>query len=279
MPSTQTSHRRRAKPKGDGDGNDSQRWLLTYADAITLMLVFCIILYAISEADQKKFRMFVSAVQDGFSIFGMGGGRKPGQMPTTGTEEQQKFSVFSSAGVATGKGAQQEGSGKPSAADASEQEKMTGMDRMQATHVRAAQRALQHVRKLGAGDGAWLEVNDNEIRLVILDSVLFNSRCTSLTTKGRRILVGLARDLRAVFGSIRVEGHTGRAAPKEPRYPTNWDLSCGKAVLVARFLVDTDELEPSRLHVVGRSRYQPVKDASSPDDPRNARIELVLPLK
>jgi len=279
MAETSANRKGRGRKVSDDGGQDNNRWLITYADAITLLLVFFIILYAISESDKKKFISFAAAVENAFSVFGLGGGEKPGLSPEQGNASNQDFTIFDNEGSSPNAGEKgDKGQGQKTELIDQPEKEMTAMERMKAKRARIAQTVVKKIKKR-TGENAWMEIRDNEIHIIIADKVLFDRRCTHLTTSGRDVLRTAADSLHELQGPIRVEGHTLKVRPKEPRYENNWDLSCGKAILVVNYLSAKRIISGNRLSILGCGQYSPSSKSTAPSDPRNARIEIVVPLE
>lgn len=119
-----------------------------------------------------------------------------------------------------------------------------------------------------------------QVRVDVVDEILFDSGEAEIKAEGRQVLARIAEVLAKSERSIQVQGHTdnvpivGRLAK---RYPTNWELSAARAVNVTRFLHEHAGLSAERLSATARSKYEPrVSNDSERGRRRNRRIEILL---
>ncbi|MEE8556578.1 MAG: OmpA family protein [Myxococcota bacterium] len=115
------------------------------------------------------------------------------------------------------------------------------------------------------------------LQIRALESILFASGSAEIKPTGREVLAKVADQLRKQSGhQVRIEGHTDRVPISTLEFPSNWELSCGRAARVLRFLVD-EGLDPERMSAVGVGSQQPIESNDSPEGrARNRRIEIVL---
>jgi chemotaxis protein MotB len=120
-----------------------------------------------------------------------------------------------------------------------------------------------------------------ELSVNVLDKILFDSGKTTIKKEGLEVLARVGDILKNVKNKkIVVEGHTDNV-PISPalksRFPTNWELSTARAVVVVRYLQEKVGIEPSLLWASGVSEYHPVADnATEEGKARNRRIEIIL---
>jgi chemotaxis protein MotB len=121
----------------------------------------------------------------------------------------------------------------------------------------------------------------DELRVEMVDEILFSSGETTLKPEGMEVLRKVGGVLRKAGGrTVEVQGHTDdvpiRGALAD-RFPTNWDLSAGRAVNVVRFLQDDVGLDPALLSATAHSKYRPRASNETPEGRgRNRRIEILL---
>ena len=119
-----------------------------------------------------------------------------------------------------------------------------------------------------------------QLRVDMVDEILFDSGETELKPAGKEVLQKLASVLAGADRQVRVQGHTddvpitGRLAE---RFPTNWELSAARAVNVVRFLQEEASLDPLRLSASALSQYRPRVANDGPEGrQKNRRIEILL---
>jgi chemotaxis protein MotB len=116
-----------------------------------------------------------------------------------------------------------------------------------------------------------------QLKVSALDEILFDSGQAEIKSEGQRVLAAVAEQVGQLSGySIRVEGHTDDRPISTPQFPSNWELSTARAVVVLR-LLERSGLDPAILSAVGYGPHQPVvANDSAENRSRNRRIEIVL---
>jgi chemotaxis protein MotB len=132
--------------------------------------------------------------------------------------------------------------------------------------------AAQEVEVIEAG---------NQLKVIFVDKILFDSGSAGINSKGKELLRVLAKSLKDNQNqNIVIDGHTDNvtlAAPLMKRFPSNWELSTARASAVAHFFQEEGGIEPQRLSARGYSFYRPVAPNDSEEGRRqNRRIEIVL---
>ncbi|MGZ8693637.1 MAG: peptidoglycan -binding protein [Gaiellaceae bacterium] len=121
-------------------------------------------------------------------------------------------------------------------------------------------------------------------RFVFQSEVLFPSGSADLSPEGRKTLTAFTRTLIEIANKItpdvswvlRVDGHTDRVPISSARFPSNWELSAGRALSVVKFLT-AQGVPPQRLAATGFGEFQPLDDGTGPAaNARNRRIEMRL---
>lgn len=124
-----------------------------------------------------------------------------------------------------------------------------------------------------------VEIEELRGRLQVraLDQILFDSGSAELEPRGREVLAKVAKQLAKVSDRrVRVEGHTDDVPIATARFPSNWELSVGRAATVARFLAEQG-VAAERLEAAGFGEFQPIASNADPAGrARNRRIEIVL---
>ncbi len=277
--------RERKKPEEPNE----LRWLTTYADVVTLLMAFFVMLYAISQVDQTKFQLFVSgladpfgnpAVADGLLTEGTGfvGAGSQGDMTTD-------IETFGSPALLDG---------MPSLADLDEDDDPgeqpaemidpdpgagEGEDNVvtdeQLVEVRdAIQVALEDAGLAGNVD---FEITSRGLVIAIAtDHVLFASGSAEFGSDGEAIVAAISPTLSTFENQILVEGHTD-TVPLDRFGYDNWNLSTDRALAVLKALARSDGIDPPRLVATGYGEYHP-RASNETDEGKqaNRRVELVV---
>ncbi|MBA2778892.1 OmpA/MotB family protein [Billgrantia kenyensis] len=125
-------------------------------------------------------------------------------------------------------------------------------------------------------EGVSVDEGQRGITLRIDDNLLFQSGQASLTAQGREVLAGLRSVLQDFEGEVSVEGHTDSIPIATAQFPSNWELSSGRAIAVLRYLSEL-EVPAERLRAVGYADTRPLESNETPEGrAANRRVELLL---
>jgi chemotaxis protein MotB len=116
------------------------------------------------------------------------------------------------------------------------------------------------------------------VRLILSDSLLFNSGSSDLTPVFEGLLLRIGEMIQTrSFDLIRVEGHTDNIPINTPRFPSNWELSALRAVQVVKYLAEQASIAPEKLSGAGYGEFRPrATNESPPGRARNRRVEIFL---
>ncbi|MFQ5427422.1 MAG: flagellar motor protein MotB [Thermodesulfobacteriota bacterium] len=229
--------RSRRKRKRHSGGNH-ERWLVSYADFITLLFAFFTSMYAISSLNEAKFQRFSGALSSAF-----------------------KQSVFDPA--------------RPfplAAGDASSlsldfQRRFSGKYRG----------LVESVKGLSRDGKLKVLMAEKGIIIRVPGGTLFKSGSADLSAGADEVLSELALTLKGLQGDIKIEGHTDNVPTRNKTYSSNWDLSSARALTVLKFFVDRYAFDPIRISATGYGEYRPlVPNATSVGRGRNRRVDIVL---
>ena len=137
---------------------------------------------------------------------------------------------------------------------------------------------LTYIESNNLQDKVQVNYKDESMHVVITDSVMFNSGSSALLDAARRILALVAEATPDSSDTITVIGHTDDRPIRTARFPSNWELSAGRAASVVRFLISQENSLPSdRYQAIGKGEYEPVDTNDTPEGrAKNRRIELLI---
>lgn len=235
----------RHKKAHAAEHENAERWLLTYADLITLLMVFFVVLYSMSSADTTKFKAVSAALQQAFNLDVL-----QGQAPTSIGD----------------------GSALPSQpADTL----ISASDVPQVAQIKN--------KVLAALEGATqvpdVEVTTDREGVVIRlsGSYLFDSGRAELKPNSLAVLDAVATVIRPLENEVRIDGHTDSLPIDSARYPTNWELSTARALAVTRYLSESDNVRAGRLIAAGFGEFRPLVSNDTRDGrAKNRRVEIHL---
>jgi chemotaxis protein MotB len=260
-----------------GEHENEERWLLTYADMITLLMVLFIVMFAISQVDQKKFMELSQGLSSGF---GAPVTMLSGSDAMLNNGDSVVSEVMTVPGQNLGRGSEsQESTMDPAQvaelAQATEQAQVAE----EVAKLKEAREALERaLAEAGQENGATFRFDERGLVVSIAtDKVLFANGSADLTSQGRTILHALGPTLRELPNRLSVDGHTNRLPINTDRFPSNWELSTARATGVLRYLSTHDDVPVSRMSATGFADTQPLLPVS---DPRsltvNRRVEIVV---
>jgi chemotaxis protein MotB len=248
--------RRRRGGGGHAEEHENhERWMVTYADMLTLLLVLFIVLYAISQVNTSKFSELKSSLASAF---------KNGQP-----------SVLSGgSGIVSGDSAAQQANPNIPVFSPFQPVKDTTRDRQAAQRevdefkeIEAAIKASLH--KHGLDGNAEFSIDERGLVVtVVTNELVFSGNSAVLEPEGA---------LRKATNQIQVDGHTNQQNVSTAPYPSGWELSSARASSVVRYLVTHGPIAASRLSAAGFSDQRPLLAASDPRSvTRNRRVDIVV---
>lgn len=252
-----SSRRKKRGDQGESEGGQ-ERWLITYADLITLLLIFFVLMYTMSQVNAQKY----SAVANSLS------------MVLTG----QTMSLLDTQGPSVVEG--MSGQDIPQG-DGLEQAQLEEVKRLVAEFVLGKDQEAE--RGAGGGHATKLSeqiiVYEQERGLVISfkDALLFASGSDQLTKLARSIIIDLGGALRPLPNYIRVEGHTDNLPIQTDRFASNWELSVLRAATVVHVLGEEAHISPDRLAIIGYGEFRPlVPNDGDVFRAMNRRVDIVV---
>ncbi|MCL6450729.1 MAG: OmpA family protein [Acetobacteraceae bacterium] len=253
---------------GGHAGTGSGRWLLTYADLITLLMVFFTVLYAVSRLDLARYQALARSLHRSFTI------TLPGSRIDAGPSEGDPAGGAPPAAPWL-PGAEQAPPEAPTLAPP------TGEPGGQDAAGKKALEALSQDIASGVGQGGLgdrVAVFYSERGVTIsLGAVLFDLGQATLREDGRRVLDELAPYLARVPNPISIEGYTDNLPINTLLFPSNWELSARRATSVVHYLVNQKGMDPTRFVVLGYGEYRPlVPNVNEESRARNRRVDIVL---
>ena len=234
------------KKKEQAGGLTGNEWLATYADTMTLLLTFFVLLYSTAAVDTEK----VKSISTAFSMMNGTGGTSllefdmyDGEVPLIGGEAVEHIT---------------------SQADISEKDEM-----------------YMNVKEFISTNNLTevVEVVDNErgISLQLRDNILFESASSDIKEDSKVILNKINELVLTVNNNILIEGHTDNIPINTSRFPSNWELSVDRAVNVVRYFIEIKGQNPKRFSAAGYGEYQPmVPNDSYENMAKNRRVEILI---
>jgi chemotaxis protein MotB len=226
-----------------------ERWLISYADFITLLFAFFVVMFAVSQVDTAKVGRFTESFQSaiGMDLVNAGSGIMPGE---------------GSSPI--------EGKRNDSLAEGS-RDKLDKQLKALADSLDAQAKIKKEL------SGLKIIRRGNELILRLDASVLFETAIDEVTPDAQKVLLAIAEELKGRPVKVRVEGHTDDRPIQKGRFRNNWDLSTSRATNVVIALAATGDIAPERLAAVGYAQFHPLGDNSTHEGRLlNRRVDFVL---
>lgn len=239
-----------AKKHKHEEHENHERWLVSYADFITLLFAFFVVMYSVSSVNEGKYRAVSASIQAAL---------RPVTSPPVSSQRidigDYKSSLIPTPGPKT-------------------------------SFVKKLELAISKLQGPGhpitLKPAPGLQSTEKAVLVTISDSTLFESGRADIRPEALPFLEGLAEVLSHAEGGItvkhvKVEGHTDNVPIQTAQFPSNWELSSVRAVMVVRVLTELYHVKPELFVATGFGEYKPVADNLTPENrAKNRRVELVV---
>ncbi len=253
----------REEDAGDIGTTSAGRWLLTYSDMITLLLILFVILFALSTISPKKFTAFKEGLRDSALA-----GINPISPGETGLLKNNN--LLSHPGTFTAALNAVANAGNPTS-------QITGTVQGQAQSQQLQSALTAALAAKGLAQTTSVTVERRGIVVQILaDNVYFNVDSAQLGPQGTPIIDTVESILAPLTNDVQVEGYTDNQPIYGGPYADNWALSAARAVEVVRRLI-SDGIDENRLSAIGYGETRPAVPNTSPQNQaQNRRIDIVV---
>ena len=273
-------HSRKRRGHSAEHEND-ERWLLTYADMITLLMALFMVLFSISSVNISKYRTLQMALKAAFSGDILPGGKSIEQPGASANSSRAPTTIDTPAIVRLTPNVTSElehvSGGQSGSSQASAQSAATSAASVQVSAAQqeqasfeALQRELkEYAAKHGFSKAVNVTIEQRGLAIrVLTDSLLFSSGSAALESQGQPLLTEIAALLNVDHvHPIAVEGNTDNVPITGGAFPSNWELSTARASSVVRFLI-AKGVDSQRLSAVGYAEQHPIATNSTPPGAR-----------
>ena len=284
------AHGKRGRRGHAVEHENEERWLLTYADMLTLLFALFMVLFSISSVNISKYQVLQQSLKAAFSGSVLPGGRSiiqsgsestsahtpataevPSIVPLIPTPTSRSSSSTGSANSAAAKPmstAQLQAALNSMSASISEQDTFEALKQKMDAYAKAH----------GFGDKVQTVIERRGLVVrVLTDNLLFDSGSATLEPQADSLLDQVAQLLNLDKSHpITVEGHTDNQPISTAQFPSNWELSTDRATTVVRFLISR-RVDRYRLGAVGYADLHPIaSNATAAGRALNRRVEIVL---
>ena len=236
------------------ESDNTDRWMVSYADFVTLLFAFFVVMYAMSSVNEGKYRVLADTMTEAF-----------------------KVAPKSPDPIQIGKENKVVSSSKPSI-EAIKPVKI--LPKSQRTYKREMKQIAETVSKSVQPliDKGLIKVTQNKlwVEIEMNSKILFSSADSELEEEALPALKALAGVLKKLPNSIDVEGHTDNLPINNELFPSNWELSAARAASVVHLFTDYG-VNPRRLSSIGYAEFRPIANNSTEEGRvRNRRVKVVI---
>jgi chemotaxis protein MotB len=274
-------HSRGRRRRGGAQHQESdERWLLTYADMITLLMALFMVLFSISSVNISKYQTLQKSLKAAFSGNILPGGKSialqgssanASHAPSTSSVQALVPLTATGSGLQSSTVSQTMQSASASSVEAAAQQEA-------GEFVRIKHELDAYARSHGFGSKVQTTIQRQGLVIKVLtDDLLFESGQANLDPRAYALLGEIGQLLNVdETHRIDVEGNTDNVPIDSGSFPSNWELSTARASTVVRFLIEKG-VSPGRLEAAGYADQRPIaSDASAGGRARNRRVEIVM---
>ncbi len=228
-------------------GGGSERWLVSYADFITLLMVLFVVLYAMGQTDIERYRQLATSLRAAFS----GGPERivdPGIDQAGGIGQDEEAAPII----------------------------IPGIPSVPVNSVEVASQLTDMLSASNLGGSVSIQNNIEGILISLSEKLVFTPGTAELNPDGYPVLDTIAKMVMHLDNELRIVGYTDDSTPTDPRYPTNWELSFARAYKISQYLEATG-VSPQRMTVAGRGEYNPIFPNDTPEHRAlNSRADIIV---
>lgn len=242
------------KKKRHEEHENHERWLVSYADFITLLFAFFVVLYATSNQNQEKEKKFEDSFRQEMNMKAGGAGAG------SGNSESNKLNLDPAAEIKT----------------VLQQYGLSGESLDQKLQDEMSEQLKEKIKEKKI-KSISMKDDPQGIRISILDTVFFESGSAVLKPTAAKVLKNLSEVLNKSQNQILVEGHTDNIPVDGKTFESNWELASLRATRVVRSLINEYNVQKSRLGALSYADQKPVADNSDEVGRiQNRRIEILI---
>ena len=244
-----------AKKHKHPEHENLERWLVSYADFITLLFATFVVLYALAQVDATDFAKLEDSLKHAFSQNTLLEGQEAIMDGSDSLFDQQRANSFIPSLMVE------------YISPKYEEDSFKEIDE-----------EVKELSKMGELEGISSKITEKGLLLTFDEKYLFAPASAYLDRNAKKILdkVGVLICKKFVLHNMIVEGHTDSLAMSSNQYPSNWELSGARACSVVRYLISRFKFSPSLFSAVGYADTRPLETAISPKDPANRRVEILI---
>lgn len=238
-----------------------ERWLVSYADFITLLFAVFVTLYAMSQTDKKKVEEVMASLQSSFGMANVGA-----PAPKINVIPSKTMNIMPSL--------------KPEISITPAMRAQHGQSR-----VRAEEKDFRQIKssieaylvKQGAQNKVALNITRRGLIVSLKEAGFFDSGQATIKPEAYELINTIGETVTQYSNPMRFEGHTDNLPISTAHFPSNWELSSARAVNGLKHMIRHFNVDPDKISAAGYGEFRPIADNSTADGrARNRRVDLVM---
>ncbi|MDD5284741.1 MAG: OmpA family protein [Desulfuromonadaceae bacterium] len=238
-----------------------ERWLVSYADFITLLFAVFVVLYAMGQSDKAKVEAVMQSIQQSFGM-------------STAGSQAPKLNVINSRQITVIPSLVPDVSIAP-----------IGRQRRAQAKVRAEEKDFRQIKssieaylvKQGAQNKVVLEITRRGLIVSLKEAGFFDSGRATIKPEAYDLVNTIAEVMTQYNNPLRVEGHTDNVPISTAQFPSNWELSTARATNGLKYLLNNFDVDPDKISATGYAEFRPIAENATPEGrARNRRVDLVM---
>jgi chemotaxis protein MotB len=223
------------------EGGGATRWLTTFNDLVTLLMVFFVLLFTMASTNVAKLKQFQFSIMEGLGVLEKGEGASVGIIESFGDKGQ-------------------------------------GTGTIRGKLIPEGEELIEdYMESLKTFKGTEIRFRGKDQVVSLEGAALFESGSADINPAAIPVLKELLKIIEAHSCRVRVEGHTDNVPIFTEKYASNWELSTARAVNIVKFFIEEGNIAPERLSAVGYGELRPLAPNDTPERrARNRRVEIVL---
>ncbi|MCP4448189.1 MAG: OmpA family protein [Myxococcales bacterium] len=224
------------------EGGSDAAWMATFADLMSLLLTFFVLLLSFANMDVVRFKVVLGSVRDAFGVQF----EHPGDMEAISTSIVAMSKEESSPTIKV------------------------------IEEVMMLEKVKKIIKDEGMEDMMSAELDERGVVIRIKGHILFRSGEAELRDEGLKALGPVIKLAKAMDHQLSIQGHTDDRPISTSKFPSNWELSTARAVATMRYL-SSNALQPARMNVAGYANMRPLaKNTTAAGRAKNRRVEFVF---
>lgn len=240
-----------------------ERWLVSYADFITLLFAVFVTLYAMSQTDKRKVEALVASLRESFGYVKTGASAE--RVTVMDSTDLRVIPAIKPEILTPGKGGEDEGVHR----------KRTHAE---AKDFQAIKTAIEtYLARHGAQDKVSVEITKRGLVVSLKEAGFFDSGSAEVKESSYPLLAKVAESLMSFSNPVRVEGNTDNVPINSRAFKSNWELSTARATNIVHYLIENYSFQPEKISAVGYGEYRPIAgNDTDAGRTKNRRVDIVL---